>query len=784
MSAYEDLLSAFRKLDVVGLKTDHLPKRESDSLWGQLMSAPFSMNWNEAYALKNWVLGQDPNTHPSSASHGSELDTTINRRVCALPPDRASPALIELLSRTGLCKCWNDPARFRLHGVENTLLRNKERRNLQFYDREHSMRSFTDHVIKSKQVKDKMPIICIPGGAGMGKSELASRIVENCDEIFAVAGKRNWLAVATTFNFESQCSPIELQHFKAAQPLKYIELMVSLRLLYIWLVDKDVTPEFEDFVAQVLAFDLRGKTPAFSLRAVVALIAHLSQKDRVVVVIDELMRAMCDLDRETQCGMISLLAGHQHQDMVLVFSSVRENPFQNWDKIVSGRPLETIPLPRLSGENSKLLMWDIGGLTIREDGPSACWTACGDTRYKNELLDLLALWTAGIPRLCEMAGVTIAWANSRLATDILRDLCGAYLKKYDKPLPRQCVVMSLLGVKLPPNISCIILDSRGGQEDVENVIASGLMCRNDGDVLYMCPLALKLFCEQIFPPVQPGDIAQASSSSSSGSFPRICDRATAEDKLLARELLGLLETMHPSSDGKQFECFDRICNRVLRIARSFFGRDAAENIRCYDLLKKGHPPVPVNDLLGEVDWRCATLADVFGPFKNDTLKVLAEKQFDVSAPFFEPDVCFDDVVSPDHAAEHVGKQYYPHDPANAGYDWFVIMQSVDGEFFVVATENQFCQLIEVSNPVKAKEDVVEKQAATIKAFMDAGWEERQIIFRLAAHRHVPNFRGKTYSTFHENIIVCGPDELEEGSTPSLQNVFTTLRWIDMMKRCI
>lgn len=59
-SGDDDLASALRKLSMAKFKKENLPKRDTDPLWDRLLSPPFNMDLNEAYALKNSVLNPPP----------------------------------------------------------------------------------------------------------------------------------------------------------------------------------------------------------------------------------------------------------------------------------------------------------------------------------------------------------------------------------------------------------------------------------------------------------------------------------------------------------------------------------------------------------------------------------------------------------------------------------------------------------------------------------------------------------------------------------------------------
>ena len=68
----------------------------------------------------------------------------------------------------------------------------------------------------------KEPVITIPAGPGMGKSEVVSRIVKNCDQYIGVYSNslelKNWLPCAVTFNFASELTVFELSLYKTLEP--------------------------------------------------------------------------------------------------------------------------------------------------------------------------------------------------------------------------------------------------------------------------------------------------------------------------------------------------------------------------------------------------------------------------------------------------------------------------------------------------------------------------------------------------------------------------------------
>lgn len=188
------------------------------------------------------------------------------------------------------------------------------------------------------------------------------------------------------------------------------------------------------------------------------------------------------------------------------------------------------------------------------------------------------------------------------------------------------------------------------------------------------------------------------------------------------------------------------------------------------MLQKGSPRYH----LRHFDWQRATLDDVLGPFKLSTLSSgLAEKKFDVSSPFTSPDVCSDEAISPTDAATSLQRQYYTRNSANVGYDWYVIVQSIDGgEFLIVATANNFTKDVDPTDPVKTAEDIVNKRELALTTFRAAGWDEQQVVFRFAVHQHVPDFDETILSKFADkNIVVCGREELEGGASPSFQHIF-------------
>lgn len=417
-------------------------------------------------------------------------------------------------------------------------------------------------------------------------------------------------------------------------------------------------------------------------------------------------------------------------------------------------------------------------------GSSLCWTHCTQNQvFKQQLLRLFAIWTGGVPRLCEMAGFIMSKSRSTLAPELLHELCGMYKQFYKEfvkkaDFPRQCVVMCLLGVCLPAKASCFIRSTETRLRDMESLIGSGLVCRGPGEILQICPLALHLYCDAINPRLEPDQFQSSRVLSESRR-----SEASAEDMLLCDELFALLQTVYPGGDGRQFEAFDRLSQRVLRVARAQFSLDADNgSIVCADISQKESPPIPAHELLRYVDWRNATLQEIFGPFTvNNLSPSIKEMKFDASSPFCQPDSCFDAIVPPTEAASNTGKQFYPRNPSNPGFDWYVIMRSSCGHYIVVATENKFSAEICVTNPVKPGEDIVGKHEETIEAFKRAGWKDEQIVFRLAARRYISKFQVKTLETFKLNCVVSGPTDLLVGSSPSLQSIVESMLWVDKMK---
>jgi hypothetical protein len=244
--------------------------------------------------------------------------------------------------------------------------------------------------------------------------------------------------------------------------------------------------------------------------------------------------------------------------------------------------------------------------------------------------------------------------------------------------------------------------------------------------------------------------------------------------------------LYPSSDGKQFEAFDRLQTRLGRLARSQIISDISDSSIYFTSLGSGRNVCSIKDGIvtggftfykQNVNWHKASLTDYFGCPRYSTVeKTWLDARFDVSCPFLENDFEFEAIPPPRDNTFLLGKQFYPFDKQQAGFDWFtVLLANETGKLLIVASENKFSlSLSSASNKVKLEGDIQKKYSDTLGYFQKAGWPSDQIIFRLSAHRYLSEFSKSTLGGLPPNVMIYGPEELINSYTPSIHAIFSAM----------
>ena len=156
----------------------------------------------------------------------------------------------------------------------------------------------------------------------------------------------------------------------------------------------------------------------------------------------------------------------------------------------------------------------------------------------------------------------------------------------------------------------------------------------------------------------------------------------------------------------------------------------------------------------------------------------------MSAPYSSDDVEFDAipayVTTPEDIAKLTGKNFFPRDKRNLGFDWcrFEFCKK-KGVLIAILNENKFSRSLDsTSNKINFAKDIVKKCKDAKAAFVSAGWPEEQIVFRLAAHRSFPEFRQSTLTTLPSNCIIYGPEELIQLFPATVKVFFDSMKDID------
>jgi hypothetical protein len=690
-------------------------------------------------------------------------------------PSTPDALLRELSSKFSLISLMS--SEFIKLGIDSTKLLDRRHKDIKLYDREESIRNIQMVVFSSVRISvAKMPIICIPAGPGYGKSELAARLLEDWDRLYEsfyaiYAGEEesgSWLPCAVTFNYQTEMTAFE-EH-----SLSLVD-MVCLRLVFIWLVDKGVCNTYGSFLKHLVCVygnQASRWVHTLSLQDIVSILQMQSKAVNVMLIVDESLRPVQYLHPKSEALQrreIAELAQHQTENFVIVFTNVRHDPFGDLLRTQSGRDIVQIPLRKISSTSTRRLIEDM--VKIRGKGD-----------MDSHLLDLLASWSGGRPRLCEFAAMYVGGVKQPHPTIIIDRMVHALMVKYaGLKIPREIVVLALLGYKLPPGIQCSIPSC---QTSVDELIADGIISRERDNEIFQPALLLKVFCKQVLPLMSASEAALGSSSSSSSSAARRREPSISVELQLAIELNNLLDCTFPSGDGKQFENLDRLRFRVWRTARHQYEADVCDkNIRlqesgtdCKVELEQHEGGLQARSFF---DPRNASLEEVFGPFAESTISAaLADARFDISSPFQLPDIPFDDIPRPTEVS--LERQYFPKNNANEGFDWFVVLQSSDGQLVAVASENKF-SAEESCTTISNTKDVLKKSEQTFEAFEKAGWQREQVVYRLGAYRKCPDFKASTVESWHFNVVVCGPEQLKESFSLTLQGVFDIMRDIDALK---
>jgi hypothetical protein len=656
-------------------------------------------------------------------------------------------------------------------GIESTKLLDWQHKDIKLYDREESIYAIQKVVFSPVLKVGKMPIICIPAGPGYGKSELAARLLDDWDRLYEsfyeLNGNRkksgSWLPCAVTFVYQTEISPFELKH-----SLSLVH-MVCLRLIFIWLVGKSLCNTYDDFLQRLI--DVYGDytsrwVRSLSLQEIVSILQMQSKAVNVMLIVDESLRPVQHRypeNEELQRSAIGELAQYQTKNFVIVFTNARQDLFGGPLRELTGRDIIRIPLLKISFVSARCLIEDMANVR-------------GTCELDNQLLDLLASWSGGRPGLCEFAADSVCTVQQPQPTLVVNNIIDALLLKYaGLKVPREIVVLALLGYKLPQGIQCLIPSCR---TSVGALIADGIICQERDNEIFQPALLLKVFCNQVLPLMSASEAALGSSSSSSSSAARRRETPISMEQQLAFELDDLLECTFPSGVGKRFEKLDRLRFRVWRTARHQYEADVRGESIQFNKSGRYREVEPKHREGSFFDPRNAFLEEVFGPFTVATISAaLTGARFDISSPFQVPDIPFDHIPRPTEVS--LQGQYFPRNNANGGFDWFVVLRSSDGQLVVVASENKFGAESSCTSKISNTEDILKKSNQTFEAFAKAGWQREQVVYRLGAYINCPDLKNSTVKSWPSNVVVCGPEQLQESFSLTLQGVFNIMRDIDV-----
>jgi hypothetical protein len=485
-------------------------------------------------------------------------------------------------------------------------------------------------------------------------------------------------------------------------------------------------------------------------------IKNYSKSTNIILFIDESILPLDKLSDKERGRILSSLADLQSNDIHIVFTSLRQDTFESLTT-PSGRKILQVVMNNLNLSDSVNLINNFIKILNGKKNIIRVNLNHNDLVHRDKQIKTLAMWTGGVPRLCEYAAITI---NEPKGIDIFNSLYEKYRSKYScksQFIPREVVVLALIGLELNQQS---IYKLTKHNSTVDSCIYYGFVLREHGNLLYLTPLFLKYFCEY-----NNGDIDQV---------------------YLIKEINLILSCITPNSDGKQFERFDRAQYRIMRLIRFQFKNDLINNLVKVESIE--FAVNPLKHFQCDVNWGNASLSDYFGPFAQDLNYLIPEYntlKFDLSSALPD-DISFKSIPSPEDKIFKEkkfisGTQFYPESYNNEGFDWFAVFKQLGtNKLFVVVTENKFSFNIDNnSNSININKDILDKFNATKKIFEDAGWKNDQIIFRLAAHRHIWT---ESLNNIPDNVVISGPDDFKQKLSPSLLKIFETVVYNEYGKR--
>jgi hypothetical protein len=278
--------------------------------------------------------------------------------------------------------------------------------------------------------------------------------------------------------------------------------------------------------------------------------ATLAGRSSVVVIIDESLHPLEKMkvgSVEEENDVISHLCNLMSEELIFVFTNLRMDPFKK--KTGSERNIQSFPLLRLGIEETVSLIKNMVELRCRNQSKVSQPMNClqkykTSSKFKESILMYMALWIGGRPRLCDYVSNVIVTCNSEKMAALKDEVYDKFVKKYHvKTVPRQSVVLALLGVGVPPDVICTF-----ETYNVDTLISLGVLSREMDGRLYQPPVLLKHYCKNV------------------ESDPAL--RISPEDVSLSKEVAALLDCLFPNTQGTNFEQFDRLQFRLTRLLRS------------------------------------------------------------------------------------------------------------------------------------------------------------------------------------------------------------------------
>jgi hypothetical protein len=247
---------------------------------------------------------------------------------------------------------------FRINGIVATALRNLDHKNIELFNRKEVLKDLFNAILDVGNTEDKKSIICIPGGPGVGKSEIASRVIENCDlyisDFNKVSFKKiigSWIACGVTFNFHSETTFIETNIVKHLGIETWYSVLISLRLIYIWFANKVDFPKFQNFVNTYSEYDILSQLKIIALPNVLQSIKNYSKSTNIILFIDESILPLDKLSDKERGRILSSLADLQSNDIHIVFTSLRQDTFESLTT-PSGRKILQVVMNNLNLSDS------------------------------------------------------------------------------------------------------------------------------------------------------------------------------------------------------------------------------------------------------------------------------------------------------------------------------------------------------------------------------------------------------------------------------------------------